>query len=175
MMMHYLAETSNVLTPQVVGTIIGSVVLALLGGGMIGKRTGKAEGKAEAMEIGPQPFMVELKESFVTRREFDRLEGMVAVNATKVEGLFREAITEMKNLNAATNKTVTRQGERLSEEIEKVAKGAYEGRQRLHMKVNAQGEQISALAAGANVATELRTVSETIVAAIENQKKTNGR
>lgn len=169
MMPLILAETAAGMTPEVVGTIIGSVIVALIGGGLIGKRTGKAEGKAEAMQIGPQPFMVELKEAFVTRREFDRLEGVVAVNASRVEGMFRETMKEVKDLHSQTSKTLTRQGERLSEEIEKVAKGAYEGRQRLHSTVNAQGEKIAALSAAANVASELRQVSENIVEAIKSQ------
>lgn len=161
---------SNGLDPAVVGTIIGSVIVALLGTGVLSKKAGKAEGKAEAMQIGPQPFIVELKETFVTRREHDRLEALVAVNASKMEGLFEKTMKEVKDLNVATSAAISKQGERLSQEIEKVAKGAYEGRQRLHNTVNAQGEKIAALQVGANVASELRQVSETIVEAINGKK-----
>ena len=158
---------SGALTPEVVGTIIGTVVMALIGGGLIGKRTGKAEGKAEAMQIGPQPFMVELKEAFVTRREFDRLEGIVAVNASRVEGMFRETMKEVKDLNAHTAKTITRQGEKLSQDIRDVASGAYSSRQKIHHTVNANAERLAKVEQRLETTTELRAVAETICEAIQ--------
>ena len=124
---------------------------------------GRHTGKAEAMQIGPQPFMVELKEHFVTRREHDRLEALVAVNATRVEGMFRETMTEVKNLNAATNKTVVRQGERLSQEIKDVATGAYLGRQKIHTTVNTNAERLSKVEERADVAGEIGKMSEAII------------
>jgi uncharacterized protein YecA (UPF0149 family) len=175
MMMTYLAEASaaNGLSPEAVGILIGGIITALVGGGLLGKRAGKTEGKAEALQVGPQPFMVELKETFVTRREHDRLEAMVAVNATRVEGMFRETMNEVKTLNAQTNSALIRQGERLADEIEKVAKAAYDGRQRLHNHVNSHGEKIAALSVNNDVATELARVSEVIVEAIKETKKPN--
>ena len=169
MTMNLLAETSGLgLDPVTVGTIIGGVITALIGGGLIGKRTGKAEGKAEAMQIGPQPFMIELKEAFVTRREFDRLEGVVAVNASRVEGMFRETMKEVKDLNAATAKTLTRQGEKLSQDIRDVAAGAYQGRQKIHHTVNINGERLAKVEQQIETATELKAVAETICEAIQN-------
>lgn len=165
------APVSSGISPEMVGTIIGAVIVALIGGGVLGKRVGKNEGKAEAMQIGPQPFMVEMKETFVTRREFDRLEGMVAVNASRVEGMFRETMKEVKDLNAATQKQIVRQGEKLSDEIEKVAKAAYEGRQRLHNNVNELGRETAAMKVKNDVTTELKHVADTIVEAIKETKK----
>lgn len=172
MMTNILADAavSGALTPQVVGTIIGSVIVALVGGGIIGKRTGKAEGKAEAMQVGPQPFMVELKEAFVTRREFDRLEGVVAVNASRVEGMFRETMKEVKDLNASTAKTITRQAERLAQDIRDVATGAYQGRQKIHNTVNANGERLAKVEERLEITTELGVVAESIVEAIKANK-----
>lgn len=173
-MMNWLAEATagsgSGLSPEVVGTILGAVIAALVGGGFLGKRVGKTEGKAEAMQIGPQPFMVELKEAFVTRREFDRLEGIVAVNASRVEGMFRETMKEVKEQNTALGKTVTRQGERLSQEIKDVATGAYLGRQKIHTTVNSNAERLAKIEERADVAGEIGKMSEVIVDALTTLK-----
>ena len=170
MMTQFLAETAGLaLDPITVGTIIGGVITALVGGGLIGKRTGKAEGKAEAMQIGPQPFMVELKEAFVTRREFDRLEGVVAVNASRVEGMFRETMKEVKDLHSATAKTITKQGEKLSQDIRDVATGAYNGRQKIHQTVNSNAERLAKVEQRIETTTELKAVAESICEAIQSK------
>lgn len=154
------------------GNWITAFVVAVIGalGAVWARNTGRKEGKAEVMQIGPQPFMVELKEHFVTRREHDRLEALVAVNATRVEGMFRETMKEVKDLNVATNKTLVRQGERLSQEIKDVATGAYLGRQKIHTSVNANAERLSKVEERADVASEIGKMSEAIVEALETIK-----
>lgn len=173
-MIQFLAATTDSISLAQAGTLIGTVIIALLGGGVLGKKSGKvegkAEGKAEAMLIGPQPFMVELKESFVTRREFDRLEGVVAVNATRTEGMFREAVKEMKEINAETNRSINRQGKTLAEDIKAVAQGAYAGRQKLHTTVNANAERLAKIEERADVAGEIGQMAEAIVDALEKLK-----
>ncbi len=152
------------LDPAAVGTIIGSVIAALATGGIIGKKVSDST----KTTIDPQPLMVKMQEEFVSRREFDKLEITVALNATKAEGYFREASNEMRQAVSTMAKSLERQNERLTTEIGKVASGAYEGRQRIHQKVNEQGEQIAALRAQVNVAEELQSVGEAIVEAMKN-------
>lgn len=180
MMMQLLAQAAG--SQPVNDSFSTATLLAILGGlgtliGAIGTvihgKNQRAAGKAEVTQIGPQPFMVELKETFVTRREHDRLEALVAVNATRVEGMFRETMTEVKNLNATTNKTLIRQGERLSQEIKDVATGAYLGRQKIHTSVNANAERLSKVEERADVASEIGKMSEAIVEAIETIKVKN--
>lgn len=169
-MMTYLAATAAALEPETVGTIIGAVILALLGGGLVGKKTGKvegkvegkAEGKAEALLIGPQPFMVELKQDFVTRREFEKLEGRLEIAVSDMKGLFRETMSEVKGQTSFVIKKMDGQNDRLTKKIEEVASGAYQGRQRLHNTVNDQGERLAALEATSNVANQLGKLASAI-------------
>ena len=166
-MMHYLAQAAIALDPLTVGTIIGGIITALIGGGLIGKKSGKAEGKAEAMQIGPQPFMVELKEQFITRREFDQLAGMVAVNNTEIKGLFKETMQAIQAQNAALTKKIENQNTRLSQEIKEMGTGDYQGRKAIWEQVNTQREDLSAIKATANVAEQIGKLAD----AMTNQTK----
>jgi len=157
-----LADAGSSLSPATVGTIIGAVVVALLGGGVLGKKTGKAEGKAEAMLIGPQPFMVELKQDFVTRREFEKLEGRLETSVTEMKGLFRETMSEMKCQTNLTLKKMDGQNERLTKKIEEVAGGAYGGRQKLWETLNPLRVEVGALQATSDVAGQLGKLAAAI-------------
>lgn len=162
--MNWLAQTGGAgLDPAMVGTIIASVIVALISGGFLGKKVSDQT----RMTIDPQPLLVKMQEEFVSRREFDKLEVTVAVNATKAEGYFREASNEMRQAVSSMAKSLERQNERLTAEIGKVASGAYEGRQRIHAKVNEQGEQIASLRSQMNVAGELAQVGEAISTALK--------
>jgi methyl-accepting chemotaxis protein len=167
--MMWLAEASNGIPPETVGAIIGAVIIALVGGGVLGKRSGKtegrAEGKAEAMLIGPQPFKVQLKEEFVTRREFEELKGEVKQTVTKMEGLFERTMDAVTNTSNAVQKRIENQNDRLSKKIEEVASGAYRSRAEIHKNVNAQGERLAKLEATSDVAEQLSKLAEAIAPA----------
>lgn len=173
-MMTYLAE----FTATEVGTLIGTVILALVGGGVLGKRTGKvegkAEGKAEAMQIGPQPFIVQLREEFATRRELEKVEatmnGHVAemkasaqTAVTKMESLFQQTMTAMSAQTTATTNMIERRHKTTMEEIGKVAQGAYHGRQKLWEQVNDQREDLAAVKATSDVAGQIGKLAEALV------------
>lgn len=131
------------------------------------KAEGKAEGKAEAMTVGPQPFMVELKEAFVTRREFDRLEATVESSATKVEASVDKLATITAKQNENLSKRLVSQGDRLRKEMGEIAGGAYQGRQRLHATQNEHTARIAALEARDDMASGLGKLGEAIVTAIK--------
>ena len=165
-MMNMLAEvTAGGISPETVGVIIASVIVALLSGGMLGKKVSDSSRTV----IDPQPLMVKMQEDFVTRREFDKLDTVVTVNAAKAEGYLRQATDQMDRAVTNLTKTISRQNETLSSEIAAVAKGAYEGRQRIHNKVNDQGEQIAKLEARVAMGTELSEVCEKIAEALNKK------
>lgn len=121
------------LEPATVGTIIGSVVLSLLGGGLIGKKVTENKMTVEP-QPQPQALAVKMEEHFVTRREFDKLEGVVAVNSNKMEALFEKAVEKMEERH-----------DRLTESIDKTSKNAYEGRARIWKEVNDQGSRLKSV------------------------------
>jgi hypothetical protein len=165
-MMMMLGQTTMGLDPATVGTIIGGIIAALVGGGIIGKRSGKtegkAEGKAEALQIGPQPFMIELKEQFITRREFDQLAGMVAVNNTEIKGLFKETMQAIAAQNTALTKKIENQNARLTQDIKEMGTGDYQGRKAIWEQVNHQREDLAAIKATSNVAGEIGKLAEAL-------------
>lgn len=168
MTMNLLAEvTAGGISPETVGVIIASVIIALISGGVLGKKVSDSS----RTTIDPQPLMVRMQEDFVTRREFDKLETVVAVNAAKSEGYLRQASEQMEKAVVSLSKSMERSNERLVEQINSVSRGAYEGRQRLHTKVNDQGEQIAKLQAQVAVGTELAEVGEKIATALKSNSK----
>lgn len=169
--------TGGTLTPQMVGTIIGAVVMALLGGGALGrkngKQQGKAEGKAEALQIGPQPFMVQLQQEFVTRRELEKLEGTMNAHVAEMKGMMGTSSAEMKGLFAQTMAAMTTQtsqtakkiegsNDRLNRKIEEVASGAYNSRGKIHHTLNSQGERLSRVEATSDVAAQISKLADAI-------------
>ena len=158
---------ANGISPEMVGTIIGSVIAALLGGGFLGKRSGKAEGKAEgkteAMMMGPQPFIVQLKEEFPTRREFDKLEGMVLASSVKTETAVEKLVELTRQQSTQTDKRIANQNDRLTKQIAEMGSGAYQGRQKIHVIQNQHGERIAALEANSQVAVQLDHLADVIL------------
>lgn len=166
-MFEMLATASNGIPPETVGIILASVITALIGGGFLGKKVSDST----RTTIDPQPLMVKMQEDFVTRREFDKLETLVAVNAAKSEGYLRQASEQMSTAVSTLIKSMERQNERLSVKIEEVAKAAFEGRRRIHDNVNEQGEQIAKLQERTEISGELAEVGGKIAEAIREAGK----
>lgn len=152
----HLANTTPP-NPDNSGAIITGFVVAVIGaiGTALAGIMGKRSGRAEAVQISNQPLQVKLEEHFVTRREFDKLEAAMSRDVAEMKGLFQLTMQKVEDQNKNLTSKIERQGERLSEQIVAVSKGAYEGRKGIHQKLNAQGEQIAALEAKADVAREL--------------------
>jgi uncharacterized protein YoxC len=163
-----MMDSLMMILPWVTAFVVG--VLGAVFAGMA-KFKGKAEGRAEAMLIGPQPFMIELKEQFITRREFDQLASMVALTSSEMKGLFRETMKAVADQNSALDKKITNQNERLTRKIEEVASGAYQSRQKIHMNVNAQGERLAKIEERTEIKGELVAVGEVIAEALATIKK----
>lgn len=145
-----------------VGIIIGSIIVALVGGGVLGKKVSDSN----KTHILNSPLDVRLKEEFVTRREFEKLEltmnthiseikGTVITSTTKMEGLFALTMQKVETQSAQMTTKVERQSRELREEIGKVASGAYAGRQKIWEQVNDQRDDISAIKATSDVAKEI--------------------
>ena len=171
MMMQLLAETAAGpgLSPQVVGTIIGSVILALLGGGALGRKVGKSE----AQQIGPQPFIVQLREEFATRREMEKLESQMIAHVaemkatsvtttTEMKSLFRESMAAMTSQTTTTTNMIERRHKAVMDEIGKVASSAYQGRQKLWEQVNEQREGLAAVKATGDVAAQISKLADVL-------------
>ena len=167
MMMNYLADV------MISGEWLTGIVVAIIGalGGVWVKA--KSDGKKEAQMIGPQPFEVQLKAEFVTRREFEKLENTMlsnvaemkataAMSSLKMESLFSQAVTAMTAQTKSTNATIERRHNAVMEEINSVAEKAYAARGRIHETTREHGERLAAAEVNGNVAAAIGKLADAI-------------
>jgi hypothetical protein len=175
-MIQILAETAGMGAGDMVslgalGTFlagIGSFVLTLVRRDKI-----KEEGRKEVAVTLPQPFEMSMKEQFVTRREFERLEanmagniaeikGMMNTTAVEMKSLFRETMTAVSTQNTSLTNKIERQHKVMTEDIGKVASAAHAGRQKIWEVVNDQREEVAALKTNSNVADQIGKLAQAI-------------
>jgi hypothetical protein len=147
---------------------IGSFVLTLVKRDKI-----KEEGRKEIAVTLPQPFEMRMKEEFVTRREFERLEanmagniaemkGMLNGSTAEMKGLFRETMSAVSVQNTSLTQKMERQYKSMSEEIGKVASAAHAGRQKIWEIVNDQREEVAMMKVNSDVAGQIGKLAEAI-------------
>jgi hypothetical protein len=124
----------------------------------------------------PQPFEMRMKDEFVTRREFERLEaniagniaemkGMVNGSAAEMKSMFRETMSAITTQNTALTGKIERQHKVMSEEIGKVASAAHAGRQKIWEVVNEQREEVAGLKVNSDVAGQIGKLAAAIAPA----------
>ncbi|RYD19907.1 MAG: hypothetical protein EOP88_17110 [Verrucomicrobiaceae bacterium] len=180
-MIPFLLTTAVSQTPPPVFTIadlmqilgwVSAFVVAVIGAVMV--PTLKAKWQAQAKQevvVGPQPFEVRMAEEFVTRREFEKLEGtmnthvvemkgMVNSSTSEMKGLFQQTMAAMTDQTKATNNLIERRHKTTMEEINGVASKAYEARGRIHENLNRTREELKALAATSDVAGQIGKLAD---------------
>ena len=148
------ASAAAGISPEMVGGIVAAVVTALVGGGLAGKKIAETR-----VKITNDPVRVAMAEDFVTRREFERLEVLVAVNATKSEGYLRQANEQMASSVAMLSKALERQNERLVKKIEEFGSSAYHGRKAIWDQVNEQRERVSRMEVHADTGEKIEKLA----------------
>lgn len=155
------------------GEWITTITVAIIGAIGAVWLKGKSTGKQEAQQIGPQPFIVQLREEFATRREMEKLESQMIAHVaemkatgvtttTEMKSLFRESMAAMTAQTAATTNMIERRHKTTMEEIGKVASGAYQGRQKLWEQVNEQREGLAAVKATSDVAAQIGKLADSL-------------
>lgn len=158
----------NTVSTTIFYGVITAIISAVVGAIMRsqGKSQGVEEGRSQAMHLTNQPLIVALEEKFVTREDFREFKTDTKAGIVELGGLFRATMTKIDERDRATNlkiderdKAMTERiedrDERLTAKIEQVARGAYEGRGRIHQTVNEHSKQIAAIAENADVAKEI--------------------
>lgn len=130
MMTMILAETTGAMSPETVGMIIAAVITALISGGFLGKKVSDST----RTTIDGQPLMVKMQDEFVTRREFESLEGRMAGDVKEMKGLFRESI-----------RTITDRDLQLQNSIKEMAENDYKGRTAIWEQVNDHRARIKSM------------------------------
>lgn len=130
------------------------------------KSQGVQEGRSQAMHVTNQPLIVALEEKFVTREDFREFKADTRTTVAELGGLFRATMAKIEERDRAVNikiderdkalvERIEDRDEKLTSKIEQVARGAYEGRGRIHQTVNEHSKQIAAIAENADVAKEI--------------------
>jgi hypothetical protein len=153
---------------------VTTFVVAILGAVMAPVMKSRwQQDKEREMKVGPQPFEVRMKEEFVTRREFERLElslaanmaeikGVMSGNAAEMKSLFRETMSAVAIQNTTLTNKIDRQNKTLTEEIGKVAGVAHAGRQKIWEVVNHQREDVAALKTNSDVAGQIAKLADVL-------------
>lgn len=116
--------------------------------------------QARTVTIDKQPVEIALQREYVTRAEFSEFKGEMKAEVREMKGLFDKAVT-----------LITERDERLTVSINEVAKGAFEGRRRIHETVNAQGNQIAVLADRADVSKSIGKLGGAIMTVMKQCPK----
>lgn len=154
--MIYLAEVAG-MDPLMVGTMIGGMLVTLLGGGVLGKKLSDA---TRVVSVTNNPLKVELQKEFVTRAEHDVYRMEVRADFQRMEG----SILRM------SDKVETKHLELLAT-IERAAKTGVDGRVHLWEALKPMDRELAALRATTNVAAQL----EKLAVALTNNSQTHGK
>lgn len=157
------------MSPAAVGTIIGTLIASLIAGGFLGKKVSDSN----KTHILNSPLDVRLKEEFVTRREFEKLEltmnthisdikGTVTTATAEMKGLFNLTMAEMKAQTTSMASKVERQSRDLREEISRLAENDFDGRTKIWEQVNVQREGLAAIRATSDVASQIGKLADAI-------------
>ena len=153
-----LAAVQPGISPGAVGTILGGVLVALVGGGILGK---KVEASRK-VTIDPQPLEIDLKERFVTRREFEKHELRVEVSLGEIKGILNGTSAKMEALFERTMDTIEKRDKSTAAKLDSISTGAYRGRQKLWEQTNASREDVAGLKATSDVANQIGKLAEAI-------------
>ena len=153
-------EAPNIINTSAI-TAVCMMVTGVVGWFMRGRqsRSVKIEG-TPGVNVKNETLGVRLHEAWVTRQEFLDFKSEIKADVREMRGTFEKLAT-----------IIDERDRKLTEMIEKVASGAYEGRRRLHEQVNNHGQQLAVLAAKTDISKGLGSLGAAIKQAIKPETK----
>ena len=133
---------------------IGGMAAAVIKAFRVGVNKGERQ---RNVTVDGQPIGVRVTQEFVTRTEFAEFKGELKADVREMRGSFDRLAT-----------LIDERDRKLSDMIEKVAAGAYEGRRRLHEEVNRHREQISAIGVNTDVSKNIGKLGAAIMTHLKN-------
>lgn len=154
MIAEFLANVpADAISPAAVGTIIGGVIAALLGGGFLGKKIGETR-----TTVVNQPLDVRLRQEFLTRAEHDVYRAEVKADFVRMEASILRS-----------NERVDEKHMELLMTIERAARTGLDGRVALWNELKPLSNELAALKATSNVADQLAKLANVL------EKKTDAK
>jgi hypothetical protein len=193
-MIRLLAETaaaapsdpgvSGALLMQILGWVT-SFVLAVVGAVAIkgvratAKQQGKAEGKAEALQIGPQPFEVAVREQYVTRAECLACKTDMTATVREMRSMYDKTNALFMERDERSQERTKTMGEMLSSKIGELAERVHtrineleetggERRRRIHDKINEHADLLSRIDARTDVSKAIGKLGAAMMTLAKN-------
>lgn len=141
------ADSMNYLTTGAITAICTALT------GIVAYTKGKTDRK---VKIENQPIEVSMQERYVTRTEFAEFKGELKADVREMRGSY-DRLTML----------IDERDKKLTEMIERVAQGAFEGRRRIHDVVNQQSKEIAALGVKADVSKSIGKLGAAIMETIK--------
>lgn len=117
-----------------------------------------AKGKQRrSVTVENQPVGIRLEKEFVTRTEFAEFKGELKADVREMRGSYDKLVM-----------LIDERDKKLSDMIEKVASGAFEGRRRIHDEVNKHREQIAAIGVNTDVSKNIGKLGAAIMTHLKN-------
>ena len=144
-----------------VGTIIGGILVALLGSGMIvvkQKESWKASGANEVrqqMTIGPQPFQIDiLKDTLVRKEDMHHFQNEIKTDVKDMRNMYQQLIITLNERDA-----------KFREKIDTVDSRMQESRTRIHEKINNHADRLKAVETQADIGKAIGQLGKAILKA----------
>lgn len=145
------ADTMNYLTTGAITAICSAIT-----GVVLYAKGAKDKGDRQVTLKG-QPLEIALQERYVTRQELSEFKGEIKADIREMRGSYDRLVLLLDERER-----------KLTELIEKVASGAFEGRRRIHEEVNAQGKQIAAIGVNSDVSKHIGKLGSAIMTHLKN-------
>lgn len=159
------AATAQGIDPSSVGTIIATVIAALLGGGFLGKKISDGT----RIQIDPQPLEISMRKEYVTRTEFAEFKGELKTDVKEMRGLFDQAVRMITDRDERLTSDIKGMAERMHTSIQEVQVEAAERRRRIHDKLNEHADQLARIDARTEVSKSIGKAAAAIMALANKQ------
>ncbi len=120
--------------------------------------------QARIVTIDKQPVEIALAKDYVTRSEFAEFKGELKADVREMRGAYEKLLM-----------LINERDEKLTSMIENVAKGAFEGRRRIHETVNTHSSHLAVLSDRVDVAKSIGKLGAAVMATMNREKKTTNQ
>ncbi len=169
-MMTMLAEATATaaapgLDPMTVGTLIGGILITLIGGGVLGK---KISDGTKITLTNPQ-LDVEVREQLVTRAECLACKTDAKSELKEIKGLYDKTVTLLLERDERQSLRTKELADQMHSQIQEMGERDLEGRRRIHDQVNAHDKLIAHIDARTDVSKSISKAAGAIMALANKQ------
>jgi len=164
--------TGSGMDPASVGTMIGVIITALIGGGYVGRRSATVRLGSPVPDV---PVRVEsghveisMRDKFLTRAEFLEYKGEIKTDIVRMISLYDKALTLINERDSRLGEKLEAVSLQLHLRITEVVNDASERRRKIYDKQEEQGEALARIDARTDVSKAIGQLGKAIIANSKN-------